>query len=75
MRRHPAGLRTTNSGKTNMSFAIYLLGFVVLLAGVIWAMTAAGIPSMWIGIAALILLGLGIITGVSSTRSKDPPQT
>jgi membrane-bound acyltransferase YfiQ involved in biofilm formation len=75
MRRQSAGAPHHLSGKMNMSFAIYLLGFVILLAGVIWAMTAAGIPSLWIGIVALILLGLGIITGVSSTRSKDPPQT
>jgi hypothetical protein len=56
-----------------MSFAIYLIGFVILLAGVVWGMSAAGIPNLWIGIAALILLGIGIMTGVSQTRSQDPP--
>jgi hypothetical protein len=57
-----------------MSFGIYLVGFVILLVGVIWGMSIAGIPTIWIGITALILLGIGIITGVSNTRSKDPPQ-
>jgi len=57
-----------------MSFAIYLVGFVILLGGVIWGMSTAGIPTIWIAIAALILLGIGIISGVSHTRSKDPPQ-
>lgn len=57
-----------------MSFAIYLIGFIVLLAGVVWGMSTAGVPGIWIGIVALILLGIGIITGVSHTRSKDPPQ-
>jgi hypothetical protein len=57
-----------------MSFAIYLVGFIILLAGVIWGMSVAGLPSIWIGVAALILLGLGVITGVSQTRSKDPPE-
>jgi hypothetical protein len=57
-----------------MSFAIYLIGFIILLAGVIWGMSVAGLPSIWIGVVALILLGLGIITGVSQTRSKDPPE-
>jgi len=57
-----------------MSFAIYLVGFVILLGGVVWGMSTAGIPSIWITIAALILLGIGIISGVSHTRSKDPPQ-
>ena len=57
-----------------MSFAIYLAGFVILLVGVAWGMSVAGVPSIWIGVVALILLGIGIITGVSNTRSKDPPQ-
>jgi hypothetical protein len=58
-----------------MSFAIYLVGFIILLAGVVWGLSTAGVPSIWIGVAALILLGLGIITGVSQTRSKDPPES
>jgi hypothetical protein len=57
-----------------MSFAIYLVGFVILLVGVLWGMSVAGVPTLWMGIAALILLGIGIITGVSHTRSKDPPE-
>jgi len=56
-----------------MSFALYLVGFVIVIAGVAWAMTTAGIGSLYIGIASVILLGLGILTGVSRTRSKDPP--
>lgn len=57
-----------------MSFAIYLVGFIILLAGVTWGLSTAGVPTIWIGVVALVLLGLGIITGVSQTRSKDPPQ-
>ena len=37
-----------------------------------WAMVTAGVPTLYIAIACLILVGLGIITGVSKTRSKDP---
>jgi hypothetical protein len=58
-----------------MSFGIYLAGFAILLIGVLWAMSTAGVPTIWLGIIALILLGIGIITGVSHTRSKDPPQS
>jgi hypothetical protein len=57
-----------------MSFAIYLVGFVILLVGVVWGLTVAGIPTIWIAVIALIMLGLGIISGVSHTRSKDPPE-
>jgi hypothetical protein len=58
-----------------MSFAIYLAGFVILMGGVIWGMSAAGLPTLWIGIVAMIMLGLGIISGVSRTRAKDPPES
>lgn len=56
-----------------MSFALYLVGFIVLIGGVAWALIVAGVPALYVGIACVILLGLGIVTGVSKTRAKDPP--
>ena len=55
-----------------MSFALYLIGFVIFVAGVAWALSVAGISPTYIGIAVVILLGLGIFTGVTRTRTKDP---
>lgn len=55
-----------------MSFALYLVGFLILIGGVAWALIAAKVPSLYIAIACVILLGLGIVTGVTRTRSKDP---
>jgi hypothetical protein len=57
----------------NMSFAIYLIGFAVFIGGVAWALVTAGVPQLYVAIACVILLGIGILTGVSRTRSKDPP--
>jgi hypothetical protein len=54
-----------------MSFALYLLGFVLLTGGIAWALVTAGVPYLYVAIACVILVGLGIITGVSKTRSKD----
>ncbi|HTH43555.1 MAG TPA: hypothetical protein VL528_00605 [Oxalicibacterium sp.] len=56
-----------------MSFAIYLIGFAVFIGGVAWALVTAGVPQLYVAIACVILLGIGILTGVSRTRSKDPP--
>ncbi len=56
-----------------MSFLLYLIGFLLVIGGVAWGMAAAGIATLYIAITCLILLGLGILTGVSKTRSKDPP--
>jgi hypothetical protein len=58
-----------------MTFALYVLGFVVLIAGVAWGLSEAGVGTTYIAIASLILLGLGIFTGAARTRSKDPPTT
>lgn len=57
-----------------MSFALYLIGFVIVIAGVAWAMATAGIPTTWVMITAVILVGAAIVTGVSKTRTKDPPK-
>jgi membrane-bound acyltransferase YfiQ involved in biofilm formation len=55
-----------------MSFAIYLVGFLLLTGGVAWGLVTAGVPTLYVAIACVILVGLGIISGVSKTRSKDP---
>ena len=55
-----------------MSFALYLLGFVIFVAGVAWGLSVAGLSTTYIAIAVVVLLGLGIFTGVTRTRTKDP---
>ena len=55
-----------------MSFALYLIGFVIFVAGVAWGLSVVGVSSTYIAIAVVILLGLGIVSGVTRTRTKDP---
>jgi len=54
-----------------MSFIIYLVGFAILIGGIAWGLVTAGVPYVYVGITSVILLGIGILTGVSRTRSKD----
>ena len=54
-----------------MSFAIYVVGFLVLIGGVAWALITAGVRPLYVVIACVIMLGIGILTGVTQTRSKD----
>jgi hypothetical protein len=56
-----------------MSFALYLIGLVLLLGGIGWALVTAGIAQIYIGIALLIVAGIGVMMAVSRTRAKDPP--
>lgn len=56
------------------SFAIYIVGFIVLIVGLAIAATLLGVPPTWIGVGVIVLVGLGILSGVSRTRRPDPPQ-
>ncbi|HSV52607.1 MAG TPA: hypothetical protein VLJ57_10840 [Burkholderiaceae bacterium] len=55
-----------------MSFVLYMLGFIIFLGGLAWGAVVAGVPHLYIGIGAVIILGLGIFSAVSKTRTKDP---
>lgn len=55
------------------SFGIYLIGFVLIVGGVAYGLTLAGVPTTWVVVAAVILIGIGVITGVSRTKRPDPP--
>jgi len=57
-----------------MSFAIYLIGFLILIAGVAWGMTVLGVAQVYVLITCVILLGLGLLSGAVRTRAKDPPE-
>jgi len=54
-----------------MSFAIYLIGYLVLIIGLAIGAHIMHMPPRWIGVGVLILAGLGILTGVSRTRQRD----
>jgi hypothetical protein len=55
-----------------MSFGIYALGYVFVIVGVAYMAHLMHIPQAWIAGIVLVLLGLGIVTGVQNTRQKDP---
>jgi hypothetical protein len=57
-----------------MSFGLYLVGFGVLVIGLAIGAHMMHVPPRWIGVGAVVLVGAGIISGVSSTRNRDPSQ-
>jgi hypothetical protein len=56
-----------------MSFSIYIVGYLILIGGLIYGATLLHVPGQWIGVGAIVMVGLGILSGVASTRQKDPP--
>jgi heme/copper-type cytochrome/quinol oxidase subunit 1 len=54
-----------------MSFALYIVGFIVLIVGLAVGANMMHVPAQWIGVGVLILVGLGVVTGVTHTRQRD----
>ena len=57
------------------NMTVYLNGIVILIAGLAWGASVAGLSSTWIAIGALVLLGLGIAASVSRTRRPEHSHT
>ena len=68
-------LQHTHNARNSVmpSFVLYLLGFVILSGGILFAASILGVSNQWIAVIGLVLLGLGVITGVAKTRRRDAP--
>lgn len=55
-----------------MSFGLYSVGFVIVIVGLIYAAHLMHIPPHWTVAGAIVLLGLGLLKAVTTTREKDP---
>ena len=73
-RAHQSGVReySVQEHWFPMNFGIYLIGYIIVIAGVVYFMNLAHIHSQWIAAVAVIMLGAGILTAVKNTRTKDP---
>jgi positive regulator of sigma E activity len=55
------------------SFSTYLIGFIVLIIGLAVAAYLVGAPAMWIAVGVIVMIGIGILSATSRTKTKDPP--
>jgi hypothetical protein len=55
-----------------MSFGLYALGYAVLIIGILYIAHLMHIPQAWMVGIGLLLVGLGIVSAVQTTRQKDP---
>lgn len=55
-----------------MSFGIYAVGYLILIVGVAYIAHLMHIPQAWIIGIVIIMAGIGIVTGVQTTKQKDP---
>ncbi len=54
-----------------MSFGIYIIGFVILIGGLVYGAVLLNVPHEWIAVGAIILVGFAVLSGVRATRQKD----
>ncbi len=65
------GRRLIRSKKGHaMSFGLYAAGYAIVIAGLVYAAYLMHVPAHWIVVGAIVLLGMGIVTGVKNTRQK-----
>lgn len=54
------------------SFATYLVGFIVLVVGLAIAASLLNVPTTWIAVGVIVLIGIGIISATNRTKPRDP---
>jgi hypothetical protein len=54
------------------NLVIYLLGTLLVVAGLAYAASRAGVGQAWIIAGALVIVGIGLMAGIVKTRQKDP---
>lgn len=53
-------------------FQTWLIGFILVIIGAAAAAWLLGAPPTWIAIGVVILAGLGVLRGVTATKTKQP---
>jgi hypothetical protein len=54
-----------------MSFGLYSVGFAIVIAGLAYAAHLIHVPTHWILVGAVVMIGVGILSGVKATRQRD----
>jgi hypothetical protein len=55
------------------SFATYLIGFIIVIVGLAIGAYLLNVPTSWIIVGIIILVGIGVLSATSRTRPRDPP--
>lgn len=54
------------------NFIVYLVGTLLVVAGLAYAASRLGVAPVWIIAGALVIIGIGLMGGIVKTRQKDP---
>jgi positive regulator of sigma E activity len=51
-------------------FAVYMIGFLLFMAVVVWAAVVVGVPQLYITFGALVLIAIGALVAVGRSRTR-----
>ncbi|MGA3333309.1 MAG: hypothetical protein ABSC62_04000 [Terracidiphilus sp.] len=54
-----------------MSFKLYAAGYAIVIVGLVYAAHLVHMPSHWILVGAVVMIGIGLLSAVKATRQKD----
>jgi hypothetical protein len=54
------------------NLVIYLIGTLLVVAGLAYGANRLGVSHVWIIVGSLVIIGLGLMGGIVKTRQKDP---
>lgn len=55
------------------SVALYILGFIILIAGMAMAANLLGVPQIWIIVGSVVMAGIVLLAVASSIDRRGPP--
>jgi hypothetical protein len=53
------------------NFGMYLVGFIVLIVGLAIGASLLGVPTTWIAVGVIILVGIAIISASSRNGTRE----
>jgi peptidoglycan/LPS O-acetylase OafA/YrhL len=54
-----------------MSFALYAVGLLILIGGLVYVAVLTHVHSQWIVAMVIVLVGAGLMAAVNNTRQRD----
>ena len=60
-----------DDGGRMSNLAIFIIGFVILIGGLAYGASMAGMSPQWIAVGVAVLAGVGVVMGVTKTRIKE----
>lgn len=57
------------------SFSLYLVGMIIVIGGLAYGAFMLHVPTPWLIVGVVVLLGIGIVGAVNHTRRRDPPRS